>query len=278
MTSGTRDGPGTGYVLGDTDPELARLDVLARLYAPATAAWLDGAGLAPGASVVDLGCGPGVAALAAAERVGPTGRVVGVDASDRHLAVARRRAAEAGSAHVEFVRADVTTWSPDAPVDAVLGRLVLLHLPDPVALVARTAALVRPGGVVAFQDVVLTSRAAHPPLPLLTTYDGWLRTALGRSGVPLDAGLRLTGVFRAAGLPDPVLTSAQPLERGGDAAGWAIVAGDVTSLLPVLERTGTATAAEVGPQDFERRLRAEAAAADAVLVNPMLVGAVARVP
>ncbi|MGY1786539.1 methyltransferase domain-containing protein [Geodermatophilus sp. SYSU D00698] len=201
--------------------------MLARLYGPATAAWLDSAGLAPGASAVDLGCGPGVAALAAAERVGPTGRVVGVDASDRHLAVARP---------------------------------------------------VRPGGVVAFQDVVLTSRAAHPPLPLLTAYDRWLRTALGRLGIPLDAGLRLTGAFRAAGLPDPVLASARPLERGGDAAWCAVVAGDVTSLLPAFERTGTATAAEVGPEDFERRLRAEAAAADAVLVDPMLVGAAARVP
>ncbi|MGY1693620.1 class I SAM-dependent methyltransferase [Geodermatophilus sp. SYSU D00814] len=276
--AGTAGGPGTEYVLGDEDPALARLDALSRLYAPATAAWLDSAGLTPGSSVVDLGCGLGAVTLAAAERVGSGGRVTGVDAAERPLAVARRRAAAAGHRTVDFAQADVTTWRPPGPVDAVLGRLVLMHLPDPVALVARMAGLVRPGGVVAFQEVVLTTRAAQPALPLLTTFNGWLLTVLDRLGVPVDAGLRLTAVYRAAGLPDPVLTAGQPLERGGAATGWSVVAGDAVSLLPALERTGVATAAEVGPEDLEQRLRAQAAAAGAVLVNPLLVGAVARLP
>ncbi len=267
-----------GYVLGDDDPELARLDALSRLYAPATAAWLDTAGLAPGATVVDLGCGLGAVTLAAAERVGPTGRVIGVDAAARPLEVARRRAAAAGHRTVVVEQADVTTWEPPGPVDAVLGRLLLLHLADPVALVARMAARVRPGGVVAFSDVVLTTRAAHPPLPLLTAVNGWLLTAFGRLGVPVDAGLRLTAVYRSAGLPDPVLSAGQPLERGGAATGWSVVAGDAVSLLPAFERTGVATAAEVGADHLEQRLRAQAAAADAVLVNPLLVGAAARLP
>jgi SAM-dependent methyltransferase len=265
-----------GYVLGDDDPELARLDALSRVYARATAAWLDLAGLTPGATVADLGCGLGAVTLAAADRVGPAGRVTGVDAAARPLEVARRRAA--GRPEVTFEQADVTTWRPPGQLDAVLGRLLLLHLADPVALVARVAGLVRPGGVVAFADVVLPTRAAHPPLSLLTAFNGWLLTTFDRLGVPVDAGLRLAAVFRAAGLPDPVLSAGQPLERGGEAVGWAIVAGDATSLLPAFERAGVATAAEVGPHDLERRLRAQAAAADAVLVNPLLVGAVARVP
>jgi SAM-dependent methyltransferase len=204
--------------------------------------------------------------------------VVGVDAAARPLEVARRRAAAAGQRGVVLEQADVTTWEPPGPLDAVLGRLVLLHLPDPVALVARMAGLVRPGGVVAFQEVVLSTRAAHPPLPLLTAFNGWLLTSLGRLGVPVDLGLRLGAVFRAAGLPDPVLVTGQPLERGGDAAGWSIVGGDVTALADAFERTGAAAAGEVGPADFEQRLRAQAADADAVLVDPLVVGAVARVP
>ncbi|MGY1654050.1 class I SAM-dependent methyltransferase [Geodermatophilus sp. SYSU D01119] len=266
----------TGYVLGDDDPEMARLDALSSLYGPTTGAWLDSAGLAPGMAVADLGCGPGAVTLAVADRVGPDGRVTGVDAAPRPLEVARHRAA--GRPGVTFEQADVTTWEPPGPLDAVVGRLVLLHLPDPVALLRRAAALVRPGGVVAFLDVVLATRAAEPELPLLTAFNRWLTTALTRAGVRVDAGLRLAALFAAAGLPDPVLTTGQPLERGGDALGWAIVAGDVASLLPVLERTGTATAAEVGPADFGLRLRAQAAAADAVLVDPLFVGAAARRP
>jgi SAM-dependent methyltransferase len=271
-----RPDPAGGYVLGDDDPELARLAALSRVYARATAEWLDAVGLSPGATVADLGCGPGDVTLAVADRVGPGGRVVGVDAAERSLSTARRRAA--GYAGVTFEQADVTTWTPPSRVDAVVGRLLLLHLPDPVAFLRRAAALVRPGGAVAFLEVVLPTRAAQPELPLLTAFTGWLTTALTRAGVPVDTGLRLSALYRAAGLPDPVLTTGQPLERGGGADGWAIVAGDVASLLPLFERTGTATAAEVGPADLEQRLRTQAAAADAVLVNPLLVGAVARRP
>lgn len=266
------------YVLGSADPELARLDTISRLYEPVTAAWLDSAGLEPGMSVVDLGCGLGDVTLAAAGRVGAGGTVVGVDNADRPLAVARQRAADAGYDTVAFESGDVTTWSPREAVDAVVGRLILIHLPDPVALVARLAGLVRPRGVIAFQDVVLTTRAAQPELPLLTTYNRWVLETFRRLGRPVDMGLRLAGVFASAGLPHPVLTSGAPLERGGGALGLSIVAGDVSSLLPAFERTGVATAAEVGADTFERRLRAEAADADAVLSSPLLVGAAARVP
>jgi SAM-dependent methyltransferase len=268
----------TGYVLGSDAPAMTRLDALSRVYAPATAAWLDIAGLPPGGSVADLGCGTGAVTLAAADRIGPAGRVVGVDAAPQPLEVARRRASAAGHRGVLLEQADVTAWEPPGPLDAVLGRLVLMHLSDPVALVARMAGLVRPGGVVAFQEIVLSSRAAHPPLPLLTAFNGWLLTTLGRLGVPVDLGLRLGAVFRDAGLPDPVLVTGQPLERGGDATGWSVVGGDVTALADAVERTGTAPPGEVGPAGFEQRLRAQAAAADAVLVNPLVVGAVARVP
>ncbi len=265
-------------MLGSADWEMARLAALSEVYGPVTEAWLDSAGLRPGARVVDLGCGPGDVSLAAAGRVGPGGTVLGLDDAPRPLELARRRAEAAGLRNVSFAQADVTRWWPDEPVDAVLGRLILLHLPDPVAQVARLAGTVRPGGVVAFADVALSTRAAQPELPLLTAFNSWLLGTLARSGRPVDMALRLAAVFRDAGLPDPVLTAAAPLERGGEAVGWSIVAGDVASLLPAMERTGAATAEEVGPETFEQRLRAQAAEHDAVLVNPLVVGAVAHTP
>ncbi|CCH87230.1 Methylase involved in ubiquinone/menaquinone biosynthesis [Modestobacter italicus] len=269
--------PASEYVLGSTDPEMARLAAISRVYGPLTGAWLDAAGVRPGMRVADLGCGPGDVALAAARRVGPTGSVVGVDDAVRPLERARRRAADEQLATVTFEQGDVLNWAPAEPLDAIVGRFILMHLPDPVAAVVRAAELVRPGGIVAFADVALTTRGALPELPLLTAYLGWLLETLRRAGRPVDMALRLAAVFAAAGLPDPVLTSAAPAERGGDAVGWSIVAGDLTSLLPVIERTGVATAAEIGPDTFEQRLRAQAAAQDAVLLNPLVVGASARV-
>src|ERR687893_3291192 len=67
------------YVLGSTDPEMARLAAISRVYGPMTGTWLDAAGVGPGIRVADLGCGPGEVTLAAARRVGPTGSVVGGD-------------------------------------------------------------------------------------------------------------------------------------------------------------------------------------------------------
>lgn len=266
------------YVLGSTDPEMARLAAISEVYGPMTGAWLDAAGVGPGMRVADLGCGPGDVTLAAARRVGPTGSVVGVDDAARPLERARRRAEGAHLATVSFEQGDVLSWEPAEPLDAVVGRLILLHLPDPAAAIVRAAELVRPGGIVAFADIALTTRGALPELPLLTAYMGWFLETFRRAGRPVDMALRLAAVFAAAGLPDPVLTSAAPAERGGDAVGWSIIGGDITSLLPVIERTGVATAAQIGPDTFEQRLRAQAAEHDAVLLNPLVVGASARTP
>jgi ubiquinone/menaquinone biosynthesis C-methylase UbiE len=267
------------YVFGSAEPELARLAALAQVYGAATTAWLDSAGLTPGMTVADLGCGPGAVTLELARRVGPTGRVIAVDNAELPLELARRRAVDAGLTNVSFEHADVTGWRPTgAALDAVVGRFLLMHLDDPVAQVALAADLVRPGGVVAFLDVALSTRTAQPELPLLTAYNGWLLETFRRVGRPVDMALRLAAVYTAAGLSRVTLTSDAPAERGGDAVGWSLAGGDVVGLLPLIERVGVATADEIGPETFERRLRASAAEHDAVLLNPLVVGASARTP
>jgi ubiquinone/menaquinone biosynthesis C-methylase UbiE len=266
------------YVFGSAEPELARLAALAQVYGRATTAWLDSAGLSPGMTVADLGCGPGAVTLEVARRVGPTGRVIAVDNAERPLELARRRVADAGLSNVSFEQADVTGWRPAAALDAVVGRFLLMHLDDPVAQVALAADLVRPGGVVAFLDVALSTRAAQPELPLLTAYNGWLLETFRRVGRPVDMALRLAAVYTAAGLSRVTLTADAPAERGGAAVGWSLAGGDVVGLLPLIERVGVATADEIGPETFERRLRASAAEHDAVLLNPLVVGASAHTP
>lgn len=266
------------YVMGSGDTELRRLQTISVLYRDITLRWLERAGIGPGMSVVDVGCGPGDVTLLAADLVGPAGSVTGVDGAPEGLALARSRAKRAGLRMVRYEEADVDSWLPDEPVDAVVGRLILMHLPDPAATLVRLAGAVRPGGVVAFQDVVLATRRAEPDLPLVDAFNGWVLQTLRRAGRPVDLGLRLAALFREAGLPEAGLIAGQPVERGAGALGYSIMAGDVVSLLPRMEHFGIAEAAEVGPESFERRLREEAAAADATLLSPLMVGAWARVP
>ena len=267
-----------GYVMGSSDPELRRLRTISTLYRDITLRWLERAGIGPGMSVVDVGCGPGDVAQLAADLVGPTGSVVGVDGSPEALALARSRTEAAGLDTVRYEKADIGSWTPDGMVDAIFGRLILMHLPDPAAVLTRLAGFVRPGGVLAFQDVVLATRRAEPDLPLVRAFNGWALETLRRAGLPTDMGLRLAAVFREAGLPEPDLMAGQPVERGPDALGYSIMAGDVNSLLPRMEALGVSTASEVDPETFERRLRSEATASDAVLLSPLMVGAWTRVP
>jgi ubiquinone/menaquinone biosynthesis C-methylase UbiE len=106
--------------------------------------------LAPGVSVLDLCCGHGASALAAAKAVGATGPVLGVDVAGPLLELARARAAEEGLAKFEFRQGDATcTGFPAGSFDAVVCVFGVFFPADMEAFVAEMWRLVRPGGVLA---------------------------------------------------------------------------------------------------------------------------------
>jgi SAM-dependent methyltransferase len=110
---------------------------------------LDALAVAPGESVLDVGCGPGTTTVALAERVGAAGRVVGVDVSAPLLAVGRHRAA--GLANVSFVEADAqTVMPPGSPFDAVFSRFGLMFFENPEAAFANLHRATAAGGRLGF--------------------------------------------------------------------------------------------------------------------------------
>src|ERR1700742_2764276 len=106
MDSTLIPGPVYGFDT-DRDAEDRRLVRQAQLFDPLTAPHLKEAGLGPGMHVLDLGSGAGDTALLAADLVGPTGSVLGVERSPGAIALARRRVAAAGAGNVTFVDGDV---------------------------------------------------------------------------------------------------------------------------------------------------------------------------
>lgn len=134
---------------------------------------LHGAGVGPGATVVDLGAGTGRFALAAAPHVA---RVVAVDLSAQMLRVAATRATDAGVTNIEFVQAGFLSYEHNsAAVDAVHTRNALHQLPDfwKALALQRIAGIVRPGGVLRLRDLVYDFR----PDEAEDIFEGWFGRA-----------------------------------------------------------------------------------------------------
>lgn len=138
---------------------------------------LDALGVAPGARVVDVGCGCGQSLLELAERVGPDGHVVGIDVSAPMLERAADRVRAAGYRQVELVEADAQTHPFDPQTaDAVFSRFGLMFFADPPAAFTNLHHALRSDGRLAFvcwqplernpwMAVPLAAAAAHLPLP-----------------------------------------------------------------------------------------------------------------
>lgn len=124
--------------------------LLDRLMAPIAEAVVGAAGLVNGEAVLDVGCGSGATTLAAAWRVGPTGRAVGVDISGALVELARRRAGEDGIESAEFLLADAQVHAFGPVFDAVVSRFGVMFFPDPIAAFANLRRALKPEGRLAF--------------------------------------------------------------------------------------------------------------------------------
>jgi SAM-dependent methyltransferase len=170
---------------------------------------LDAAGVASGQSVLDVCCGTGILARTAADRVGPTGRVVGVDLSESMLTVARRLRPD-----LDWRRGDAADLPlPDASFDLVGCQSALMFLPDPTRALAEMGRAAGPQGTVALQVYAsLADQPAYGPwvdlvaghagpeaINLLSTY--WIHGDLAELRARFDAaGLVVTGVQTVRGV------------------------------------------------------------------------------
>lgn len=181
------------YVLGTHDEEIARLGLQHRAWRErAIAAWT-AAGIGPGHTVLDVGCGPGYASLDLAERVGPAGRVVAVDNSERFLAALDTMRRQRGIDNITTYRADLDSGEfPEVMADFAWHRWVLSFVRNPRNVLSRVAAALRPEGALVLHEYFdYSSWRAEPRCPELDEFVDAVMTSWRDSGGEPNIALSL---------------------------------------------------------------------------------------
>ena len=268
------------YTLGRTSHETTRLIEQSRIYGESTHRLCKRAGITTGMRVLEIGSGAGDVALMIAERVGPTGQVVGVDINAEILDTARQRATDAGTRNVEFIAGDARTLTFSEKFDAIVGRFVLMYMADAAAAFATLITHLKPGGIAAFQEPEYTLYPAffHPDTPLMNQLITWIVDVFKHSGAHLDTGIGLYQVFVDAGLPPPTMHLESPIGAAETWAGYRYMATIFQSLLPLLEKYELATAEQVDVDTLAARIRQEVITSKRPFFLPLHVTAHATLP
>jgi SAM-dependent methyltransferase len=191
------------YFLGYRRAEQERLQEQARQLADESSWLFDQVAIAAGARVVELGCGPHGCLDLLARRVGPSGKVIGVERSDEAVKMARAMVGEQDLGNVEVIHGDArATGLPRGEFDLVTSRLVLVNVPQPEEIIVEAVTLVKDDGIVALQEADWLTLVCDPPL---AEWDRAveLLTAYSRSvGMDLFIGRKLPRLLRDAGLAD----------------------------------------------------------------------------
>jgi len=137
------------------------------------------AGVRPGQTVLDIGSGAGIDCFIAAEKVGPTGKVIGLDMTPEMVERARQNAKEAGVTNVEFRFGEAEKMPvEDASVDWVISNCVINLSPDKPAVFSEIGRILRPGGRISISDIV----AQDLPEAVRQSRDAWTGCLAGAIG------------------------------------------------------------------------------------------------
>jgi SAM-dependent methyltransferase len=256
--------------------EYQRLRDQAMMWRRATEEVLDRIGLRPGMSCLDVGSGPGAVMRLMADRVGPQGRVAGIEIDGKLGSQALADLRAQGGAEFELIEANVLELNtvPGAPFDLTFCRLLLMHLQEPVTALEKMYLWTKPGGTVVAQEFDFGAIAVEPPCPAMAEFNRVFEGVFRGHGRNLRAGRQLPAQFEAAGLglPDGTLADAKflPLK-------------DMAQMLIGVYQGLFAAAAQLGIADATRADEFKAEMAEAAsdgryfCLTPILIGAWKRV-
>src|SRR5262245_31526862 len=213
----------TEYVLGTGSDESVRLGFQHRLWSAATHLLWERVRIQPGETVMDLGCGPGHAAMDLAQIVGPTGRVIAVDESATFLKQLHDQSVARKQSNIERVLGDIQDLLAVLPdyvgkVDVAYARWVLCFLPDPLGVVKGLSQLLKPGGRIAVQDYFNYERGLTlaPRREAFTRVINAVAASWRSRGGDTDIMGKLPGILLKNGFRVDEINVVQRVARPGD--------------------------------------------------------------
>lgn len=244
------------YLLGDSPAEVRHLVEQAEVYAPEAEELLDRIDLAAGAAVIDVGCGVMGILHLLADRVGPGGRIVGLDREPRMVEAGCELAGQRGL-NVELIQADATAIGlGDNTFDLVHARTLLLNVASPEDILTEMIRIARPGGLIAVQEPDASAWNCDPPHPAFEILRAEILSAYRRTGKDFSIGRRIARMLRDAGLDDVQVRATAKVTSPGDFYQTFLltIAGLVRS---VILEAGRLTADEFAPYDQALRKHLE---------------------
>jgi SAM-dependent methyltransferase len=194
------------YRFGYTHEEIERLRYQHQVWEKENQRFIFSAGFSKGATLVDLGCGPGYTTLDLAQVVGPGGKVIAIDRDGEHsLPLLSVQAEAAGLFNIETRAANLETFDlQEGSVDGVYGRWVLMYLSKATvkSLLGRMAKWLRPGGVCALTEFCNYRHIhIHPESKYLPEIaEALIQAVAGDRGCNPEIGNDLPGLLHSAGL------------------------------------------------------------------------------
>jgi hypothetical protein len=160
--------------------------------------------------------------------------------------------------------------------DALVGRLILMHTREPVAVLRNLARQLRPGAPILFLEIDIPAASIRPAVPLFEQMRELCMGAFEARGVSSAPGWELREQFLAAGLPEPQLLYLGRIDPAPARAVCLSVVGVIRSLLPIIEAKGLATAAELDLDTLADRLASALTEVNAQVMYPPLVAAISH--
>jgi SAM-dependent methyltransferase len=267
------------YVMGHNDRERRRLALQGSILNPFTEHLLRRAGISSGMHVLDIGCGIGDVSLMTAAIVGRHGTVTSIDIDPDSLRIARERAAGSVLNNITFIQAGAADYQSTRSFDAVTGRHILVHLPDPMSIIRRVFEFLHAGGVAVFHEFDLS--VIHPSYPpcqfharIVSAFRD-LFCADGQSGI----GTRLFHMLLETGFTTPDCRVEYPIDGGPDCLFYEWLAETIRSMYPHMKAKGLLEDIKESDLDtLAERIRDEAVSQRASFAAPVMIGAFARKP